>query len=258
MTPTFLPLCLLDPPQRQYPVLLYNTHIVHTRALHAMPKRNYGKDSERTPQKLHPPDHKCTKCGMNVASGWGHWNHSKVCTSVMSDLLGVCTTPTSVVTTPLVLDAQQSCNDDFCIPDEDDQLQQDPTCGIIPLAAEVSEYLASLPNLDSHHMLECLHWGSSTKNKISAKTREVARFLKVSMLGNGISGEHMQAFLDYTHVMGGNKAVLLPNKVEGCWNELAKVQFIGKCRYTCCDMPCTIQFRTLDRDTCWCVVTPFT
>jgi len=221
-----------------------------------MPKKNYGKDSERTPKQHHPQGHKCSKCGIYVASGWGHWNHSKVCTSVKLDLPGGSTTPTSVVTTPVVQDAQQSCNDDnlnddmrngvdFCLPEENDQLHQDPSCGIIPLACEVSEYLASLPNLDSQHMLECLHWGRLTKNKISARTREVARFLKVSMLGNGISGEHMQAFLDYTHEMGGKNAVLLPNKVEGCWNELAKVQFIGKCRYMCCDVPYKKQFTSV-------------
>jgi hypothetical protein len=43
------------------------------------------------------------------------------------------------------------------------------------------------------------------------------------MLGKGISGDHMQAFLDYTHAMGGKKAALLPKTVDGCWNALTKV-----------------------------------
>jgi hypothetical protein len=33
----------------------------------------------------------------------------------------------------------------------------------------------------------------------------------------------MQAFLDYTHAMGGKKAGLLPKTVDGCWNAITRV-----------------------------------
>jgi hypothetical protein len=181
---------------------------------------------------------------MIVAGGWGHFNHNKVCTFANFNTRAPCTVTTTVVTTPVVLDAQQASDDDnlnaglqeeldCCYAKEDEHLEEDTTSAINTLAAEVSEYIASLPNLDSEHVCECLHWGPTEKHNISATTREVACFLKVSMLGQGLSGKHMQAFLDYTHVMVGKKAVLLPKKVEGCWNALAKVILIVKCTYAC-------------------------
>ena len=202
-----------------------------------MPQKAAAQASNRNPKVLHPNAHKCSKCGMNVAGGWGHFNHNKICTFAKFKTPARCTTTTTVVTTPVVMEAQHARDDDnlnaglpkeldCCYAIEDEQLEEDTPSALNTLAAEVSEYLASLPNLDSQHIIECLHWGRTAKYNISATTREVARFLKVSMLGQGLSGEHMQAFLDYTHAMGGKKAVLLPKKIEGCWNALAKVILI--------------------------------
>jgi hypothetical protein len=47
------------------------------------------------------------------------------------------------------------------------------------------------------------------------------------MMGKGLSIDHIQAFLDYTHAMGGKKAGLLPKTVDGCWNAITRVKSIA-------------------------------
>ena len=269
-TTTFNVSCLTHRTLATTRVQLHNTQ----RSLKAETKdmRNTpeAQASKRTPQTHHTNTHKCSKCGMNVAGGWGHYNHNKVCTLANFTNPARCTTPTAVLTTPVVqdallswdadnLNARQQNELDFCHPEDDEHFEQDTnTCGINALAAELSEYLASLPNLDSQHICECLHWGRIEKQNFSGTTREVARFLKVSMLGQGLSGEHMQAFLDYTHEIGGKKTVLLPKKIEGCWNALAKVIVFVKCRYVCWGPASYQMFRSLDHDPCWCGVLQLT
>ena len=91
------------------------------------------------------------------------------------------------------------------------------------IATEVSAYLSSLTTLDPAHIGECLHWGPTYQSTTSELTRVVAKFLRVTMLGDGLSRAHMQAILEFTHDMGGKKAALLPKKVKGCWRALTKV-----------------------------------
>ncbi len=89
--------------------------------------------------------------------------------------------------------------------------------------SSVSSYLTSLTDVDPQHICECIDWGCNNKTVISDETREVAKFFKVAMKGKGLSVDHMQAFLDYTHAMGGKKAAFLPKTVEGCWNAITRV-----------------------------------
>jgi len=204
-----------------------------------MPLHAEARGSIKRRKKYELETHQCTKCGVNVSDGWGHLNHKRVCNKGQIATSSKCT-PTSIkLTTPLRLcpilshlDARvhdemlNSCT--LSTEDVNEHFAQDDSNGNNALAAELTEYIASLPNLDAEHVSECLHWGRKNKTNISDTIRQVARFLKVSMLGQGLSGEHMQAFLDYTHEMGGDKAPLLPNKVEGCWSAIAKVYLLQK------------------------------
>ncbi len=200
--------------------------------------------SLRTRKKYIQETHQCTKCGVTVAGGWGHFNHKKVCNNELIETSSHSTPTSSKLTLPVRQDAIMSRLDagvhdpmlnSFTLSTEaeNEHFEPDDSYSNNGLAAELTEYIASLPDLDAEHVTECLHWGRTIKTDISDTTRQVARFLKVSMLGQGLSGEHMQAFLDYTHEMGGEKAPLLPNKVEGCWKEIAKVPLFVQCTYEC-------------------------
>ncbi len=91
------------------------------------------------------------------------------------------------------------------------------------IAREVSAYLSSLTRFEPAHICECLHWEPTYQSTTSELTRVVAKFLRVTMLGDGLSRAHMQAILEFTHDIGGKKAALLPKKVQGCWRALTKV-----------------------------------
>ncbi len=80
-------------------VLLHNTHRGVKAATNAMRNNAAAKASKRRPKIQRPNAHKCSKCGMNVAGGWGHFNHNKVCTFANFNTPTPCTTTTTVVTT---------------------------------------------------------------------------------------------------------------------------------------------------------------
>ena len=113
-----------------------------------MPQKAAAQASNRNPKVLHPNAHKCSKCGMNVAGGWGHFNHNKICTFAKFKTPARCTTTTTVVTTPVVMEAQHARDDDnlnaglpkeldCCYAIEDEQLEEDTPSALNTLAAEV-------------------------------------------------------------------------------------------------------------------------
>jgi hypothetical protein len=61
--------------QPQPRVLLHNTQKGVKAETNAMRNNAAAKASKRIPKNQRPNAHKCSKCGMNVAGGWGHFNH---------------------------------------------------------------------------------------------------------------------------------------------------------------------------------------
>ena len=74
-TTTFLVSCPLHRTQPQPRVLLHNTQKGVKAETNAMRNNAAAKASKRIPKNQRPNAHKCSKCGMNVAGGWGHFNH---------------------------------------------------------------------------------------------------------------------------------------------------------------------------------------
>ena len=178
----------------------------------------------------------CYKCGVPVP-GWDNTRHNKVCRAVndaqhlrATGCATLFSTPTEAVTgnefllmetedgsTGYERDESEEESTSIAFQDEDNKRNTNA------IATEVSAYLSSLTTLDPAHIGECLHWGPTYQSTTSELTRVVAKFLRVTMLGDGLSRAHMQAILEFTHDMGGKKAALLPKKVKGCWRALTKV-----------------------------------
>jgi hypothetical protein len=177
---------------------------------------------------------KCSKCGETVRGGWGHVQHEKICRKVRSANKNNDPATTNVFHTPVTYnkepetssDAENVCGgeDNFDTHNGNQWFSNDLDPTVLNNGtSSVSSYLASLTDVDPQHICECIDWGCNNKTVISDETREVAKFLKVAMKGNGLSVDHTQAFLDYTHAMGGKKAALLPKTVDGCWNAITRV-----------------------------------
>ena len=177
---------------------------------------------------------KCSKCGETVRGGWGHVQHEKICRKVRSANMNNDPATTNVFHTPVAdnkepdtsSDAENVCGgeDNFDTHNGNQWFSNDLDPTVLNNGtSSVSSYLASLTDVDPQHICECIDWGCNNKTVISDETREVAKFLKVAMKGKGLSVDHMQAFLDYTHAMGGKKAALLPKTVDGCWNAITRV-----------------------------------
>ena len=178
----------------------------------------------------------CLKCGVQL-EGWHTRWHKMVCPTVKAAQHQMSTGYATLVSTPNAVTGKESfqMETDGSTGYERDESEEE-SCSITSIAfqdednksntnaiaTEVSAYLSSLTTLEPAHIGECLHWGP-TQSTTSELTRVVAKFLRVTMLGDGLSQAHMQAILEFTHDMGGKKAALLPKKVKGCWRALTKV-----------------------------------
>jgi len=190
-------------------------------------KKHTGRRNNATPGK-------CLKCGETVRGGWGHVQHEKICRKVRSANMNNDPATTNAFHTPVAYskepetssDAENVCggDDNFDTNNGNQWFSNDLDPPVLHNGtSSVSSYLASLTDVDPQHICECIDWGCNNKTVISDETREVAKFLKVAMMGKGLSVDHTQAFLDYTHAMGGKKAALLPKTVDGCWNAITRV-----------------------------------
>ena len=175
----------------------------------------------------------CLKCGVQL-EGWHTRWHKMVCPTVKAAQHQMATGYATLVSTPNAVTGKESfqMETDGSTGYERDESEEESTSiafqdednksNTNAIATEVSAYLSSLTTFEPAHIGECLHWGP-TQSTTSELTRVVAKFLRVTMLGDGLSQAHMQAILEFTHDMGGKKAALLPKKVKGCWRALTKV-----------------------------------
>jgi hypothetical protein len=178
----------------------------------------------------------CSKCGVSLR-GWSSVNHVKYCAvakAAQHQMQRGCAT---LLSTPVTVNQTIEPDDSRGYEGEVVSEEESSTTSTgnrneenkhngsnqNQIASEISSYLSSLKKFDPSHIVECLHWGPSHQSKTSQSTRVVAKFLRVTMLGDGLSRSHMQAILDFTHDMGGKKAALLPKKINGCWKALTKV-----------------------------------
>ncbi len=172
--------------------------------------------------------------------GWDSVHHIKVCTALKSAKHQMTTGCATLLSTPIArtgneffewdLDegeghereehVEEGCDTSIAHHQEYDD---DSANNKNVIALEVSAYLASLDTLEPAHFCEGLRWGPTYQSRTSELTRVVTKFLRVTMLGDGLSRAHMQALLEFTHEMGGKKAALLPKKIDGCWRALTKV-----------------------------------
>ena len=199
-----------------------------------MKTQYHQKKKTYTPQlrkkEASPP--LCYKCGVPVP-GWDNTRHKKVCRAVNDAQHQMATDCATLFTTPEAVTGNEflqmetdgstgferdESEEESSIPFQDEDNKSNTNA----IATEVSAYLSSLTTFEPAHIGECLHWGP-TQSTTSELTRVVAKFLRVTMLGDGLSQAHMQAILEFTHDMGGKKAALLPKKVKGCWRALTKV-----------------------------------
>ena len=181
----------------------------------------------------------CSKCGVTL-KGWDSVNHVKHCAVVKAaqhEMKRGCAT---LLTTPVPVTGNEFREIE---PDESTGYEReasedessstsianrkadnnDSGSNKNDIASEVSAYLSSITTLEPGHICECLHWGPTNQSRTSELTRVVAKFLRVTMLGDGLSRAHMQAILEFTHDMDRKKAALLPKKIEGCWKALTEV-----------------------------------
>ena len=174
----------------------------------------------------------CLKCGV-PQQGWDTTWHKKVCPTVNAAQHQMATGYATLFSTPeavtgnefLQMETDGSTGFERDESEEESSIafqDEDNKSNTNAIATEVSAYLSSLTTLEPAHIGDCLHWGP-TQSTTSELTRVVAKFLRVTMLGDGLSQAHMQAILEFTHDMGGKKAALLPKKVKGCWRALTKV-----------------------------------
>ena len=183
----------------------------------------------------------CSKCGVSL-KGWSSVHHVRHCAVAKAAQHLMQRGSATVLSTPVTVTENEFMNiqPDDCTGYEGEVVSEDESSSTSTgnrnednnhnasnkneIAAEISSYLSSLKKFDPSHIVECLHWGPTHhQSKTSESTRVVAKFLRVTMLGDGLSRAHMQAILDFTHDMGGKKAALLPKKINGCWKALTKV-----------------------------------
>jgi len=207
----------------------------YTTAVDTLPIQGTPKQMKKnTGRRNNPKAGKCSKCGETVGVGWGHAQHDRICRKVRSANIMNYPATTNVFHTPApdneVPDASgdtdNACGGDDTLTTQNGNEWWDNDLETSVLhngTSSLSSYLSSLTDVDPEHICECIDWGCNNKTVISDDTREIAKFLKVAMLGKGLSVDHMQAFLDYTHAMGGKKAALLPKTVDGCWNAITRV-----------------------------------
>ena len=197
------------------------------------------KTSTPQPGKVDASPRCCSKCGVTF-KGWDSVNHVKQCAVVKAAQHRMKRGCATLLTTPVPVPAKEfmEIEPDESTGYEREASEDESSCTSIAnrkednndsgsnkndIAAEISAYLSSITTLEPAHICECLHWGPTYQSKTSQLTRVVAKFLRVTMLGDGLSRAHMQAILDFTHDMGGKKAALLPKKIDGCWKALTKV-----------------------------------
>jgi hypothetical protein len=113
-------------------------------------------------------------------------------------------------------------NDTNADNEQNDVAQHTNTEGCDIVCTSVSTYLASLPGLDTAHILQCINW-RARPTVISKRAKLALRFLSCTFAGDGLSRNHMKGILKFIKSLKGPENAELPTSIETCWKQIEEV-----------------------------------